>query len=274
MFGIGLALRVSSPASAAAGPIQAPLEYSCQFFASTCTVYNGRGDLVRTLTSADGISNPQGTQVGRTGNWFVANSGQNDVLVFNAGATKTLAYLSNLGIPVDVSTHGDVIAVSIQAGPGVVVFKNYSQGVTLTDDRAVYAAGVAFDRHGNCYWSFNDGTGVGRVDEFTGCAGSPKDLGLSLGYATGIAFDPAGNLLVNDEFAGTYVCAGVSSCTVKYTGFLQPLMLNFNENGTRFIEADGTGTVSELAYPSGAVVFKIATGTIASGAAIYPSDAL
>jgi hypothetical protein len=248
----------------------APLEYTCQFFASTCSVYDGRGELVRSVT----ISNPQGTQISRTGDWLIAGSGQGAVFVLNSTGTKTLAYLSNLGTPVDVTSYEDLIAVSVQAGPGVVVFKNYAQIATLTDDRAVYAAGVAFDRHGNCYWSFNDATGVGRVDEFTGCAGNPKDLGFSLGYATGIAFDQAGNLLVNDEFAGTYACSGLSTCTLKYTGFLQPLMLNVNEGGTRLIEVDGTGTISELAYPSGVLVFKIQAGTVASGAAIFPSDAL
>jgi hypothetical protein len=51
-------------------------------------------------------------------------------------------------------------------------------------------------------------------------------------------------------------------------------MLNVNEGGTRLIEVDGTGTISELAYPSGVLVFKIQAGTVASGAAIFPSDAL
>ncbi len=74
---------------------------------------------------------------------------------------------------------------------------------------------MTYDKAGNCYWSYNDNSGIGQIDEFPKCASgaSPINLGLSLGFAGGIAFDGSDNLWYSDQLAGLYKCNGTSSCT-------------------------------------------------------------
>lgn len=250
-----------------------PDVYTCQFFASTCTVYSPAGKVLRTLTSADGINNPQGIHVAANGNWYVADTGANEVLILAPGGTSTVGSLGTY-YPVDVATSGNVVAVSVGGqSPGVTVFVNSKQSSSLTDTRTLTPGGVAFDSHGNCYWAFNDATGAGRVDKFTACAGQPVDLGFDLNYVAGIAFDSSDNLLVNDVFMGTYVCKGTSNCVLTFTGFLQPLMLNFARGATDLVEDDGVGAVTVRRYPSGKVGLTIQTGTQTSGAALSTSNA-
>ena len=112
---------------------------------------------------------------------------------------------------------GSLVAVSnlttISSTPGVVNF--YSGGATepsyaLSDPLAMEGIGVAFDSKGNCYWSFNNESGEGQVDEFPGCTASSTATNLNIvtGFAGGIAFDQHDNLWYVDQYHGVYKCAG------------------------------------------------------------------
>ena len=200
--------------------------YTCEYYGSDCKVWNAKTyALVNTLTS--GVSNPQGTSVNwnpskRT--WYIANTGLSNVLVYGPGGGTQLGTISDNGqYPVDVTAEfkgsnvyiSNIYTTSFTAGSLSVC--NASGCNQLTDPNAFQGIGVAVDGSGNCYWSYNDNSGIGQIDEFAGCKGSPTNLGLSLGFAGGLAVDQAGNLWYH-QLSGIYKCNGTTGCTLFASG--------------------------------------------------------
>jgi len=247
--------------------------YSCHYYGSDCRIFNLSGQQTGQLTAtADGLSNPQGTDVGKKGHWYIANTGASNVPEYNAGGAKLLQTLSDSGqYPVDVATHphgvvvSNIYTTSFTAG-SVDVFNGNSTtaSYSLTDPNAFQGIGVTYDKAGNCYWSYNDNSGIGQIDEFPKCASgaSPINLGLSLGFAGGIAFDGSDNLWYSDQLSGLYKCNGTSNCTQVLTGFSDGLMINFNKSWKTLYVADaGAGNIDSVNPNNPAIVVFASPGT-------------
>jgi hypothetical protein len=237
--------------------------YTCQYSGSDCVVYDAqKGSILRVLTSASGLSNPQGTTVASNGNWYIANTGASNIPVYGAGGTTLIKTLGDPGnFPGDVATHASMVAVSnvISVSGGSPSVSVYVGGATspnyaLTDPTAAEGIGVAFDAAGNCYWSYNTAAGAGQVDEFPGCTGTPINLGITLGYAGGIAFDDAGNLNAVDQTGHVvdhFTGVGAPVTTID-PGFCGPTMISFSPTFAGMQVADAcAGYAWALTYPGG-----------------------
>lgn len=240
--------------------------YSCQYYGSDCKVWNAsNGSLIKTVTS--GLSNPQGTVTGgKKSAWYIANTGGSNLPIYNAAGTHLNKTLNDSGqYPVDVSWAKGKVAVSnifttsFTAG-SVSIYLGTSKNPSsnLTDSNAFQGIGIA-QHGGNCYWSYNDNSGIGQIDVFTGCKGSATNLGLTLGFAGGVAFDNAGNMWYADQLAGLYKCSGTSSCTLVTTGFGDALMINFNKGDSRLYVADATGSIKYVNPASPSTINTFAT---------------
>jgi hypothetical protein len=238
------------PAKAAA------LVYSCEYYGSDCRIFNaGTHKMLSQLSEQDGLNDPQGNRTDAKGNWYIANTGAANVLEYSGDGSKLEATLDASGwFPDDVAVSGSLVAVSNWASlsftPGVVNI--YSGGATspsyaLSDPLAMEGQGVAFDSKGNCYWSFNNESGEGMIDEFPGCTASstPTNLNIVTGFAGGIALDQHDNLWYVDQYHGVYKCAGTTNCKLYNKISLRPcqchdpVYMNFNASDKSLYVADG-----------------------------------
>jgi hypothetical protein len=235
------------------------LVYSCQFSENNCTVFNAKtAELIGSLTTD--INSPQGATVDNDGNLYIANSGGDDILVYPAGATTPSKTLTDSGTePADVAVGGKVVAVSNITAANVAVYLKGSTtpSYTLTDPTAAEGYGVAFDGLGDCVWSFNTtGSGGGQIDIFPGCAkgATPINLGVTLTYAGGVAFDDSGDLVATDQDAKTvnsYALLGPSETTIN-PGFCDPLFINLGSTFSELAVADPCqGYTWRLSWPTG-----------------------
>ena len=230
------------------------LVYSCEYYGSDCRIFSaGTHKMLSQLSEADGLNDPQGNRTDAKGNWYIANTGAANVLEYSGDGSKLEATLDASGwFPVDVSVSGNLVAVSNQTSisftPGVVNI--YSGGATspsyaVSDPLAMEGMGVAFDSKGNCYWSFNNESGEGMIDEFPGCTASstPTQLNIVTGFAGGIALDQHDNLWYIDQYHGVYKCAGTTNCKLYSALQLRPakhdaVFMNFNATQKTLYVAD------------------------------------
>jgi DNA-binding beta-propeller fold protein YncE len=137
-------------------------------------------------------------------------------------------------------------------------------GVTGT----AYGLGIAFDRGGNCYWSYDTAPlGPGNIVEFPKCRGSAKPI-ATVGVAAGLAFNEANDLFYVDQQAGTVNrCSGNTSCHVLASGFSAPWGMNFDAGWKHLWLTDfGTATIYALNPKTGAIL----STTPAEGGASNP----
>ena len=263
------ALQREAPAAKAGGTVV----YSCQAVESICDVFTLNGQIIGSLSSTNGLNGPQGTRADPSGNWYIANAMDHNILEFSAKGKALLGTLKDKGaLPVDVAVGGNVVGVANQSGPGqtsasVSVYVNGATKPTrhLTDPAAAQGVGIAFDSHGNCFWSYALSNAQGRIDEFQGCAGAPQTLDITTGLAGGLAFDGQDNLYYIDATFGVYSCSGITMCGARFTsGFSHPLYLNFNKTRADLWISDlGTSTIREI---------DLATGTTVHSFGFSPSN--
>jgi hypothetical protein len=117
-------------------------------------------------------------------------------------------------------------------------------------------AGVAFDSHGDCAWSY-EGPSEGHVLLYQGCKGKYKDLGLTV-FAGGVLFDQHDNLIVANQSKGVLFCTGTSNCKLAVPNSSAGLLgIGLNGDGTALWAAgNSNGTIYEYAYPSGKLDFS------------------
>jgi hypothetical protein len=243
--------------------------------AGDCKVYAlGAGDV---LTYSSDIKKkliePQGTIVDPSGNWYIANTGANDVPIYNSAGTKMTSVLDDTGQdPVDVAVAPNLVAVSniysetfgsgsvsLYAGGATSPTSTLSSGTDFAQ-----GVGVAIDPSGNCYWAYNDlSSGLGYVVEWTGCTGSPTTIvdGTIL-YVGGITFDKAGNLYYTDQGVETiYKCTGTTNCVSWSTGYGDPLLMHFDAAGKVLWVADSSGYIDAVNPKNGKIIKQnVATG--------------
>lgn len=255
--------------------------YTCQPFYTMsgkgdCDVYDTSGNLLAQLTPQDGLSYPWGTTL-FGGNWYVANSGLEDVRVYTQGTSpKLVNTLIDPGFyPIDVAVYGDrgkvkLVAVANNGSPdsgtgGAVVYKGNALNPSYSlpvPSGIIVGIGIGFDSKGDCAFAFGYGghsheRPVNHVLLYKHCAGNYTDLGITdLGFPGGVIFDQNDNLIVVDQKHGIRICAGTSNCNVAIAqrDFFD---LALSSAGTDlWITRYNTGEIFDYAYPALTLKFK------------------
>ena len=227
-----------------------------------------------------GMNGPDGDWVDKTHpqDLYVANYAGPYITEYtgaNNGNPPTLAYTYSTGIadPVDVTTdkNGNVYEADYNytvAGGGYVnEYAQMSNTVIASCSPGGNVEGVAVDKHGNVFVSYNNTSSfVGNIVEYSGglaashCVGTV--LPITFGFLGGIALDKvSGNLIVCDQTGPNFSGAAVdvvgypsySSVTGTLgSGYSDPFHVTIDMANDKAYVADlGAGVVQVLNYPSG-----------------------
>jgi DNA-binding beta-propeller fold protein YncE len=247
--------------------------YTAQPSANDATVYHRQGlKLTHIKTLKTGLSAPEGMIATPSGWWYVANGGDQNVLVYRStrngpeGPVQTL--IDPGAVPVDVSATADRNLVAVSNGPltgsdfgTVTVYLNRSSkpARVLAYEDVLAGQGIAIDSHGNCFWSFNGAgnrSSIGSIVEFAGCSGTGTLVVSGIASVGGIAFDASGNLYYVSETSGIYKCTQTSDCELLATGFGLPIFINFDKNDKHLWVADATGYIFAVNPQTGRIESK------------------
>ena len=248
--------------------------YTAQLYGDDVKVYeqNGGPSLTYFETLTQGLSAPQGAVATINGWLYVANGGRSNVLIYrskNRGPLGPIGSLDDYGqVPANVDAIPSrrlvaVSNVSTSSGGGgsvsVYLDRNVEPSRLLTygtDD--LQGIGIAVDRHGNCYWSFNDpSAGNGSIVEFAGCDGSGTLIVPTIAFAGGLAFDQHGDMYYVDQTKGIYKCQGTSNCMLFSTGppYGDPVNINFDLKQKHLWVADATGYIDAVNPSNGQIEY-------------------
>jgi hypothetical protein len=169
-------------------------------------VTSRNGPPIGTITT--GISGPAGLAVDKPGNLYVSNTANGTVTMYAPGQkTPAVTYSKELTFPgsVAVGVDGTVYVGNIVDGsfsPGSVV--EYPKGsttpsLTIKDSNFLGVAALALDAKNNLYVTYNDPSGFGQINEYAPGRSKGKNLGITTGFAGGIAFDGSGDLVTADQ---------------------------------------------------------------------------
>ncbi|MGA8535309.1 MAG: hypothetical protein WB615_14475 [Candidatus Tumulicola sp.] len=256
--------------------------YSSQPSGNDVVVYKRKRNgftLKRDEKLTSGFSEPMGMVTTPDGRWYIANSGDSNVLVYRTtrtgpnGPKATLRDDGEVPVNVAVTPSRELIAVSNGSTTGsgagsVSVYLNQqkkpSRTLTYGSD-PIQGEGIAIDSNGNCYWSFNDPTTTtGSIVEFAGCNGSGTLFKSGILKAGGMAFDLSGNLYYVDQLAGIYKCSGSASCN-PFTpiggsgGLILPTNINFDNSSPQNLWVADAGGYIEAVNINGSIVYSLPT---------------
>ncbi len=201
------------------------------------------------IGTLSGLSNPTGTATDPSGNWYVVASGAGSVLEYSAGGgtlEKTLKDPGKTPFDVAISTLTKTIAVgNVDNSISVYVCGATTPTRTLKDPGAVHTSAMAVDRKGNCYIAYytDQSSGIGVIDRFAGCSGSPKRVGPK-DYFYAIAFDGRGNLYYSEfgySSGAVFQCRQLVHCQYIYVPIYGvPSPMRFNGTFGKLIFANFT----------------------------------
>ena len=244
--------------------------FSSQPSQNRVLVYNRKrnGFTLKSYETLTGFSAPMGMMTTPDGWWYVANSGDSNILVYRttrtgpSGPKVTLKDEGEVPVNVAVTPDRQLVAASnassTASGAGsvsVYLNRQHKPSRTLTyGSSPIRGEGIAIDSSGNCYWSFNDPiTLIGSIVEFAGCTGSGSLFTTGILKAGGLAFDQSGNLYYVDQLAGIFKCNGPSSCSLLTPigggigGLILPTNINFDSSTPQNLwVTDGAGFVEAL----------------------------
>lgn len=305
LFGVGtlaVALSSCSPASSAAVPGAASALSASRSTAAIAAspqagppdgllfVAAGRSNVVqiykKNLPNAlvgqitAGLHGPNGMVVDPAGNLFVANTDVPVVTEYPPGVTTpSVIYRKGLTNPLNVTLGADgtlyvVNYYAIGHGSAIIEYPPHSLNPSFTIRFPGGFEGLALDRKNNLYASYNGGPG-GRVLKFAPGSKQATDLGISIGFAGGIAFDGNGNLAVCDQTGSTigiYPPGAIHPSKVIANGAASPYHIAFGKDFKRLYVADNVGkAVLIYSYPDAAIIGRIQRATTAYGVAVNPS---
>jgi len=266
-----VSLSWSSSVPAAVAPDAQHYEddvYSAQPYSNNATVYKRKGSsLRRQQTLSTGLAAPQGSKATPRGQWYLTNAGDSNVLIYKTtkSGPKPVGTLNDAGeVPVNVDVTADETLVAVSnltsAGSGTGSVSVFTNGASQPSRTLTYGSdlllgqGVAIDRNGNCFWSFDDKSvpsAPGSIVEFAGCNGSGTLVLSGITSAGGMTFDRNGNLYYVDEASGIYKCQGTARCTLFASGFGLPVNMNFDAGEKHLWVADATGAIYAVNPQSG-----------------------
>jgi hypothetical protein len=248
-----------------------------------------------TILPSQGLNQPMGMITDTNTILYVANYGASNVLLFKKCGTGPGFILNDSpygpdDVAVTAAGGGSTGAVYVSnfAPANVTVFPlgnaNYNPALTLSDPNARVGIGITVDRFGNCFWSFQDNSGLGRVDRFINCAMPGTQVALSTtinGPPGGIQFDFPANRMVLNTTPGSRSWrinspwTGPPFLCAQATGE-KPLYLSLRNNETRLYVADGgNARVLRYRYPGCNLMYPPLTAGLnasggVTGVAVWP----
>jgi WD40 repeat protein len=258
LAGCSSSTTLGTPSATAAGTAAVSrdaggLIYASSYGSNTVNYYDkGTGPNNPVAGSLSGsFSNPWGMAVDKSGDLYVANAEDRNVLVYAKGSTSPTSTLNDPSdFPCDVAVGSDgTVYVANGSGPigasgNVLIYKagSTNPGQQLSNSHFLHVAGVALDKNGNVFASYNgQADGTGGVVEFH----APKFLNttnmhVKLGYAGGVGFDGKGHLLVIDQEGPTLNVynVGKRKPVAKLTLPGTSWFFAFNEDSTQLYVAD------------------------------------
>jgi hypothetical protein len=215
---------------------------------------------------------PYGATITPSRDWYVTNSGAPNVALFRIGGSGKVTLRGILsdpnGIPVDVASTAtsSLVAVSNNSSTGSTTqgfialyvdgFTTPSGTLTVTNP-AAKGLGIALDKAGDCFWSYNTSSPqAGTIVEFPKCGGTAKTVVTGLIEAGGIAINKANDLFYVDQMAGTVSrCKGSKACKELASGFEDPFMIKFDAGWKHLWLTDAeTATIYALDPTTGAIL--------------------
>jgi hypothetical protein len=222
-------------------------------------ILNNSGTETGTISS--GLSGPDGDWYDTKGNLYVADYKNVDVQEYAPAATKpTFTYSAKLIDPVGVTTNkkGNVFVADYDDGGSSGTVTEYAQKSNTIAYQCLVggaAEGVAVDKNGNVFVSYNGSIG-GALAEFKGGLKGCTEtiLGVSLKYAGGLILDKKKDLVVCDQSPPVIdiIKPPYSSVSSTITGFSDPFHVALNAKNTLVFVADpAAAEVFVDKYPTG-----------------------
>lgn len=259
--------------------------YTARLYDHDLQVYERNGNSVTYFETLPGFNGPFGTHTTPNGWWYIAESGNADVAIYQSkksgpvGPFPPLVDYGQVPVNVDVLPNRRLVAVSNQStlssGSGSVSIylnrqTNPSRMLTYGSGK-VAGMGVAISHQGDCYWSINGtSSGSGAIVKFPACNGSGSVVVSGIPVVGGIIFDQSDNLYYIDQTYGIYQCKKVSACqpfVAQYPGSW--INMNFDHKSKDIWVADTTGYIVEVSdltnKKKGPTVTRTATEGGASG---------
>lgn len=215
---------------------------------------------------SNGVNVPEGLALDTNGNLYVANANAGSVTEYAPSATSPFfTYSAQMLGPksVVVDAHGNLFELDGGGSSGNYI-NEYFQGVDYPAVRGPLPAGitpegVAVDRAGDVFVSYNDVHGLGTIAVFLGgltTSAPPTVLAGLSGPVGGIALDKQANLIVCDDFDQEVIVLpppynGYNR--VIGTGFIRPSQVTLNRANTKvFVTDSHNRNVTVVNYTTGA----------------------
>jgi len=174
------------------------------------------------ICSISGPSNLSDIAVDGKRNLIVPDGGTRSVIIYSGPGmcgSKLGSFADPYGQPSDASsadaTSGTLAVANIfdnSYQPGSISVCTLAAGCTrnLTASSMYQVAGVAMDKHGNCWASAIDSAGAATLTYFAGCTGSGQQAtGYQNSYFGGLDIDKGGNLVSLSAYdSKVYVYSG------------------------------------------------------------------
>jgi len=215
---------------------------------------------VREITS--GLDSPDGVWVDKHGNVYVANVSGPNVTEYKPGASSpSCTYSTGLFDPINVTTDdvGNVYVADFNdlKNPGYI-YKYAQCSNTISTSYSVSSGpeGVAVDKSGDIFVSYDTTSFTGAFEEFKGGSSTPTPLGATDGSPGGLILDQSGNLIADDQKGSIDVIAPpYSGATTLVGGLSDPFHCSLNQKENLLFNANnGSANVTVYSYPSGTLV--------------------
>lgn len=221
----------------------------------------------------DGVSSVNDIAVDGVGNLIVPNGGSRQIFVYKGkkmcGPLKATIN-DPYGQPSDAAARhaltGTFAVANIfgTSGPGSIS-RCKASGCTanLTNSNMDEVAGVAMDKHGNCWADATNTSGAATLTYFEGCSGGGvAATGFSNAYYGGLDIDKAGHLVAISAFTPSVTVYSGCKPACRLVG--GPFALNgdavfghLNEKSNAFATANiTTGEIDVYSYRPTAITYK------------------
>lgn len=248
--------------------------YASDYNNNVINCYSAKGfnqQLAGTISS--GLENPQGMSE-RGSSITVANTGASNVRVYNgcnAQPTRTMDDSSGYPLDVAIDRKGNTYVTNIlDVGSSNGEVRRYSPknnvGIRIGDENLVRVYFVAVDAAGDVFVDGLNALDLGEVDWLPAGLGTEwKDTHLPLLFPGGLGFDKSGNIVIDDQEAGTFTAYSVPQLKPTGTSFYCPgghcVSFAFNKQGDEMWIASGiTNVIWGVRYPQGTAEDVISDG--------------
>jgi gliding motility-associated-like protein len=260
-----------------AGTAITPLAPSSTGAAVSVPAYYG------TLTTvSSGFGSPSGVAMDASGNIYVADKNNNDIIKIPAGGGSPTTITANLNSPLGIAVDklGNIYVADSQNGVVKEISADLST-VTQVGSGFIIPVAVALDPSGNIFVA-DANPGNNAIYEIATPTGKQSTFASGLFTdISGLATDASGNLYATDESTGTlFKFTSRSNLSLTFASMFNfPTGVAVGPSGDIFVSTGNGAQVYEIPMGSGAPVaigsgFAFPAGVVIDGAGnVYASDA-